>query len=806
MLVNYLNIALRSLLKSKAHTFINVSGLAFGIACVFLIILYLKGELSYDRFHEKPENLYRVTWAGGDPQTRTPHPMAQALKSDFPEVESAVSLTPLYAAGLTKETHSFRNPKSDTRYDEKNILAVDTTFFDVFSFPLVKGNPKTVLKQVNGVLLSESMAKKYFPGEDPVGQHLAVDAEDYLVEVVGVFKDVPQHSHFHFDFLVSYLREKSFDPQSPFYSWSDFGHYNYVRLRDGADPKALEGKLMPWMRKYLPLPDQDYQSLVEHGYGFRLQPITDIHLRSKLRWELEANGNIEYVYMLSAAALLTLIIACVNFMNLTTAKSAERAKEIGVRKTLGAGQGQLSFQFLGESVIMALISVAIAILVIEVSLPVFNSLTGLAFSIDYARDGLILLLLGIFIGLLSGLYPSFYLSGIKPHLVLKGKMVQTPGGVGFRKGLIVFQFFMSMILISSAFIIYSQLDYLTHKNLGFGKEAVLVVPVKNESGMRRFEALQNELLRINGIVSVTASSNIPGGQFNQHQIAPLDFPDDEVASSEAFVDYDFFRTLNIPLVEGRTFSRNNPADSTATFVLNEAAAMQLHLKEPVTGKDMWWKKHEDRSMQRGKIIGVVKDFHFQSLHEPIRPLIFMLTRRRFNHILIKLNTENFSEKLAAIGKRYRQFEPVYGFEFSFLEDRLNAQYASEQRTGLILGIFTVIAILIASLGLFGMSLLSFQQKTKELSVRKVLGATLRNMLVLLVGDFTKLILLAVVLAAPLAWWIMNGWLANFSYRIHIHPMVFVGSGLVLVLIAWGTLSYFTIKASRLNPAETLKNE
>ncbi|HEX8041257.1 MAG TPA: ABC transporter permease [Chryseosolibacter sp.] len=806
MLSNYLNIALRSLLKSKAHTVINVFGLAFGIACVFLIILYVKGEVSYDRFHRKAENLYRITWGGSEPQTRTPHPMAQALKSDFPEVVSAVSLTPLYAAGLTKETHSFRNPKSDTRYDEKNILAVDTTFFDVFSFPLVKGNPKTALKQVNGVLLSESMARKYFPGEDPVGQQLAVDAEDYLVEVVGVFKDVPQNSHFHFDFLVSYLREKSFDPQSPFYSWSDFGHYNYVRLRDGADPKALEKKLMPWMRKYLPLPDQDYQSLVDHGYGFRLQPVTDIHLKSRLRWELEANGDIEYVYLLSAAALLTLVIACVNFMNLTTAKSAERAKEIGVRKTLGAGQSQLSFQFLGESVIMALIAVAVGVLVIEVSLPVFNSATGLSFAIDYAQDGPILLLLGISIGLLSGLYPSFYLSGIKPHLVLKGKMAQTPKGAAFRKGLIVFQFFMSMILISSALIIYRQLDYLTHKDLGFGKEAVLVIPVKNESGMRRFEALQNELLGIDGVVSVTASSNIPGGQFNQHHIAPLDFPDEEVASSEAFVDYDFFRTLNIPLAEGRAFSRSNPSDTVATFVLNEAAAMQLHLKEPVAGKEMWWKRYEDRSMLRGKIIGVVKDFHFQSLHEPIRPLIFMLTRRRFNHILIKLNTENLSGKLAAIKARYKQFEPVYGFEFSFLEDRLNAQYASEQRTGVILGIFTVIAILIASLGLFGMSLLSFSQKIKELSVRKVLGATLRNILVLLIGDFTKLILLAVVLAAPLAWWIMNNWLANFSYRIHIHPMVFIGSGLALVLIAWGTLSYFTVKASRLNPAETLKNE
>lgn len=805
MIANYINIAIRNLLKSRAHTFINVFGLAFGIACVFLIILFLRGELSYDRFHYKAENLYRITWEDNNPQTRTPHPMAQAMKRDFPEVESAVSLTPLYAAGLTRETHSFHNPKSDQRYDEKNILAVDTTFFDVFSFPLVKGNPKTVLKQVNGILMSESMARKYFGDTDAVGQQLAVDAKDYL-EVVGVFKDVPKNSHFHFDFLVSYLGEKSANPDNPFYSWADFGHYNYVRLRDGADAKALERKLMPWIRKYLPVSDLQYQSLLDLGYGLRLQPVTDIHLRSHLRWELEANGNIEYVYILAAAALLTLIIACVNFMNLTTAKSAERAKEIGVRKTLGAGHRQLSAQFLGESVIMALISVAIAILIIELALPVFNSVTGLDLSIEYSRDGSILLLLGLVVGVLSGLYPSFYLSRIKPHLVLKGKMVQSPRGAGLRKGLIVFQFFTSMILVSSAVIIFSQLEYLIHKDPGFSKEEVVIIPVKNESGMKRFEALQSELLKVDGVVDVTASSNIPGGQFNQHQIAPLDFPDERIAASEAFVDYDFFKTLNIPFVEGRTFLRTNAADSGMTFVLNETAAKQLHMKEPVTGKEIWWKRHEDNSSFRGRVIGIVKDFHFQSLRDPIRPLIFMLTRERFNYILVKLNTQDFQKKLAAIEKTYREFEPIYGFEFSFLEDRLNAQYASEQRTGIILGTFTVIAILIASLGLFGISLLTFQQKIKELSVRKVLGATLQSILVLLVGDFTKLILLAVVLATPIAWWLMSGWLSNFSYQISIQPLVFIASGFLLILIAWATLAYFTVKASRLNPAETLRSE
>lgn len=806
MLSNYLNTILRGLLKNKVHAFINVFGLTFGIACVFLIILYLQTELSYDRFHERAKDLYRVTWVDNNPQTRTPHPMAQALKSDFPEVEDAVSITPLYAAGLSRETHSFLNPRSGVRYDEKNILAVDTTFFDVFSFPMVKGNPETALKQVNGVLLSESMAKKYFPGEEPVGQQLAVDGAAYMVEVTGVFKDIPRNSHFHFDFLVSYLREKSLDSLDAFYSWADFGHYNYIRLHDGADPKALESKLMPWIRKYIDIPDATYEAMTGQGYGFRLQPVTDIHLHSRLRWELEPNGNIEYVYILSAAALITLVIACINFINLTTAKSAERAKEIGVRKTLGAGQRQLSLQFMGESVVMALIAMLVAIMIIEVSLPVFNSATGLGFQIQYREHGLMLFFLGLFIGLVSGLYPAAYLSRVQPHLILKGRRGQRPGGSGLRNGLIVFQFFMSMVLISSAIIIYSQLQFLTHKDPGFDKEAVVVIPVKNESGMRRFEPLQHALREIGGVLAVSASSNLPGGAFNQHQIASTEFPDDAIPASEIFVDYDFFNAMNIGLLEGRGFSRNTRADSAGAFILNETAMRQLNLETPAVGKEIWWKQQEKNTMQRGTVIGVVKDFHFQSLHEPIRPLLFVPTDHQFNHIVIKLETEDFQDKIAAIERTYQAFEPVYAFEFSFLEDRLNGQYASEQRTGAILGIFTVVAILIACFGLFGISLLTFQQKIKELSVRKVLGATLSNMLVLFVGNFTRLILLAVVLATPFAWWIMDRWLLNFAYRISIDPLAFVISGLALIAIAWVTLSYFTVQTARLNPAETLKNE
>ena len=803
MLYNYFNIAIRNLLKNRVHTVINILGLAFGITCVFLITIYINHELSYDRFHNRAEDLYRISWEDENPQTRTPHPMAQALANDFPEVENAVSLTPLWGAGLTRETHAFKHPQKNERYDERNILSVDTTFFQVFDFPLVKGDPKTALKKINGVLISESMARKYFGDEDPIGKHLAVDSASYLVEVVAVFKDVPANSHFHFDFLVSYLREKYLNPGSRFYSWADFGHYNYVRLKPGTDAKQLEAKLMDWSKKYLDWSSQNYESLAARKHQFRLRPVTDIHLKSRLHWELEANGNIDYIYILGAAALFTLIIACVNFMNLTTAKSAERAKEIGVRKTMGAFRSQLSLQFLAESVSVALIAVLLSFLIIESVLPMFNIFTGLSLEIHYLTYVPILLGGGIVVGIISGLYPSLYLSGVKPHLVLKGKLAQTPQGSSLRRTLIVLQFSISMILISSAVIIFSQLDFLRKKNLGFGKDEVIVIPVKNDDGMPNFDAFRNELLRLPGVTSVSASSNIPGTQFNQHAVSLVNKPMDRINSSEAYVDYDFFKALGIAIAEGRTFVRDSPTDGKA-FVLNETAARQLSADGSMVGREILW-NHDDEVI-RGTVIGVVKDFNFQSLHEPVRPLLFMLSGDNFNYMLIKLETGDFKGKIASIEKLYKTFETTFGFEFSFLEDQLNDQYAEEEKAGNILGIFSGIAILIACFGLFGMSMLMFYQKAKEVSVRKVLGATPYSLLVLLLGNFTKLIVVAIVIASPATWYVMKGWLNNFTYQVTIQPLTFILSGLSLILIAWITLSYFTVKTSRLNPAETLKNE
>jgi putative ABC transport system permease protein len=804
MFINYFKTGFRNILKNGLQSGINVFGLALGLACVFLITVYVNHEMTYDQFFPDSENVYRITWESDNSQTRTPHPMAQAMVNDFPEVESAVSLSPYWAAGLTREIFSVRNLEKDIKFDERNALMVDSTFFDVFQLPIVLGDAKKALRSTNGILLSETAVKKYFGDDDPIGKHLAVGSDAELLEVMAVFKDIPERSHFHFDLLASYVREKSFDGDDEYYTWKDFGHFNYIRLKPGADPKELEAKLMQWSRKYIEFSDEFFRNALSNNIGFRVQPIKDIHLKSHLRWELEPNGNIEYVYIMVAAALLTLIIACINFMNLMTAKSAERAKEIGIRKTLGAFRRQLTFQFLSESILISLLAVGLSILIIEVSLPAYNSITGQNYTLNYFDPAGLLMLLGIGLvtGIIAGAYPSLVLSAIRPQSILKGKYMGSSQGITLRKVLLVAQFSISMALITGVAVIFNQLNFIRNKNLGFKKEEVLVIPLKNSDVGRRLDAVKSELLRIEGVTAVSASSNLPGGQFNQNSVFSTEHPEDAVDFSEAFVDYDFLKTMNVELADGRFFLPQSQADSGVAFVINEKGADQLHLENPV-GKEIRWEAY-GRTIT-GRVIGVMKDFHFQSLHESIQPLIF-ISYPSYNHLILKLDPANLETKLDQIKKVYATFDDSFEFEFAFLDDRLNKQYMAEERTGIIFASFASLAILIACFGLFAMAMLTFNQRLKEISIRKVLGASVSGLIFLLLNDFTKLILIAILIATPVAWWMMDRWLDNFIYQVGIHPMVFVISSLILLIISWITLSYFTLKTSRINPTETLKSE
>lgn len=787
---------------------INIFGLAFGLCCVLLISLYVKDELSYDKFHTDADDIYRIAWWDENPQTRTPHPMALDMKRDFSEVVSATTLSPLWGPGLTKRIFSIRNPKTNVTFDETSVLSVDSTFLDVFSFNLIKGNKDKVLRNIGGILISESFASKYFGDQDPIGKELAIDNDEILLVVEGVFENVPNNSHFHFDMLISYVSLKAFDPDSgDYYTWNDFGHFNYIRLQPGTNAKALESRLLAWSGKYIQITEEDLRREANGEIGFRLQRMTDIHLHSKIRWELEKNGNVDYVYIMTAAALFILIIACINFMNLTTARSTERSKEIGIRKSLGAFKKQVAGQFLGESLITVFIALVFAGLLAEVSLPFFNYITDKSLDIKYVEEPqiiLIFILVGIFTGFVAGIYPSLFLSSVNPVTSLKGIEKIKPKGAWLRKGLLVFQFTISMVLITGSIIIYDQLHFIKNKDLGFDKQRVINIPLKNQELVERFEAMKNEFLKVPGVKAVSAASNLPGQQFNQNRIFDSNQPDNSVNSSQVYVEYGIFDVLGLEFIDGRGFDKANPNDLNNALIINETAARNLGLIDPV-GKEVSWDWDDDANPFKGNIIGLVKDFNYQSLHEPIRPLLFKL-HSGYNHILLKVDGNNIAETIAASEKVWQQFEDRFVFEYSLLSDDLEYQYTGEEKTAEVFGGFSAIAILIAAFGLFGIATISFQRRKKEVSIRKVLGASVSTILSLLLKDFTRLIVVAIILAIPLAWWVMNRWLENFTFRINMNPINFAIAGASLVVIAWLTVSYLTLQTARKNPIDSLKEE
>ena len=806
MIKNYFIIAFRNLLKNRVYTLINIFGLTVGLSSVIMILLYVQDEMNYDKYDPQTANIYRIYWQSANPQTRTPHPMAQALVKDFPEVESAVTLSPIWGPGLTRQSFSVRNLKKDIRYNEKDILSVDSTFFEVFPIQMVIGNRNKVLRTPGKLLLSESAAKKYFGDEDPIGKFLAVDDDENLIEVEGIFADFPRQSHFHATALVSYVHMKSFeDPESAYYTWADFGHFNYIKLHPNADVKKLEGQLLEWAGNYIDASDEDIRRIIQNNEGFRLQNIRDIHLKSHLMWELEANSDIEYVYIMMAAAFLILIIAAINFMNLTTAQSAERAKEIGVRRTLGALKRQLSFQFIGESLLIALFSMILAGFAVEILLPYFNDLSGKALEVSLIRNPTIILsilAIGLLTGILSGLYPSSILSSINPVLVLKGKFTTSKRGNRFSKMLVVFQFAMAIILISGTIIILNQMNFIQNKNLGFSKESTLMIPIRQWDLRRNFETLQTELLNVPGVQKVGATSNVPGTQFNQNPIFRADDASNRVNASQMYVDYDLIETLDLEILDGRGFTRAFPGDTTNAFIINEAAASSLQLSDPV-GKEIILEM--DENQYRGNIIGVIKNFHYQSLHQPVRPVI-MQRLPYYNTILVRFNSTNIAETINEIERVWGKFDDNFGFEYSFLDDTISSQYSSENKMGLVFGVFASIAIIISCMGLFGLASLNFAQRKKEVGIRKIMGAPLSNLLLNLVKDYSKLIIVSTVVAIPIAWFVMSDWLNHFVFKANISAWVFIATGFGTLIIAWLTIGYLTLRTASINPVETLKED
>ena len=803
---NHIALFLRVLQKNKLFAFINLAGLTAGMVCVTLITMFIRDELSYDRHIPDSDRIYRIAWFGDNPQTRTPHPMALALVHDMPEVESATTLSPLWGPGLTRQTFEVKNIERDIHFNEAGILGVDSTFLDVFPFPLIKGNPKKVLRTPGKILISASTAVRYFGTDDPVGKRLAVDRDENVVEIEGVFKDIPANTHFHFDLLVSYVHLKAMERgRSEYYTWRDFGHFNYIKLRPGASPEQLEAKLMEWARVYLEIPDEYFNKIIASQNRFRLQPINDIHLRSHIRWELEPNGNIEYIYILSGAALFILIIACINFVSLSTAKSVDRAKEIGLRKTFGAGKKQLYLQFFGESLLLSLSASLLTLIALELLLPYFNLLTQKHLPLALVQQSfevLLILLIGVAIGVLSGLYPAFHLSSLRLQAVLKGKFSTSSGGRFTQKSLVVIQFALAMILISSCFALVQQILYLKNKPLGFEKEHVIVVPFRNDLLQHNFKTTKEELLKIPGVLAVSATSNIPGKQFNQNPITLVKDPQRRVDVSEAFVDYDFANSMGIKLTAGRFFVKDSKADSSEAVVINETTAHQLGLKVPV-GQQI--RIEEDGENWDRTIIGVMEDFHFQSLHQSIQPLVFF-PGARYNFAVLKVDGSQAQSVASSLSDSWQNLYHGFGFEYYFLDEVMNRQYQSEQNMSVILIFFTVVGILITCMGLLGLAIVNFKLREKEVGVRKVLGSSTQGIQFLLLKSLMGPILLALVIGIPFALLVISYWLQNFTYHIRFNPLTFAFSSLIVIGVVLITISFLVRKTSSINPAEILKSE
>lgn len=804
MLKSYLKIALRNLLKHKAYSFINIAGLAVGLACCLLISLYVKDELSYDRYHAKADRIFKVATEvrSAEKQSQfalTPAPLAEALARDFPEVETTTRLFTFFGEGLVRY--------GEKRFNEPRIYFGDSTFFDVFSIPLLRGEIKTALAQPNTVVLSESAARKYFGSNDPLGKTLSINNDGLDLQVAGVMQDIPANTHFHCDFLISLSTTRM--SRNPSFI-TNINFHTYAVLRPNASAQTLEAKFPEAIKKYVAAQvaarfGQSFEEFTAAGIEtkWQLVPITDIHLRSRREYEIEANGNIATVYLFAAIAAIVLLIACINFMNLAAARSASRAKEIGVRKVIGSNRLQLLRQFLTESLLLSFLALLAGLVLVELFLPTFNQLAGKQIETSFfANAASIAILLGVtlLVGLLAGSYPAFVLSAMRPVLVLKSSSPVSASGTWIRRGLVVFQFAISVALIAGTFIVHSQLGFVLNRSLGFDKEQVLVIKRASALGQQR-ETFKQRLLQNPSVNNVAASTTLPGKLYGRSTYRALGAPaENSHAMHEMYVDENFLPTLGIALKSGRNFSREFATDTSAV-ILNEAAAKLFGWANPL-GQTL---TQPGDSLWRAAVIGVVKDFHFESLHKPIQPLV-ILHQPFFQYLSVRLRPENFAATVQAVESLWKEFVPQQPFEFSFLDQDFDAQYRAEERTGKIFGLFAALAIFIACLGQFGLASHTIQKRTKEIGVRKVLGASATSIVGLLSKEFVRLVVMAVLIAAPMAYYIMNRWLQDFAYRIEIGWWVFALAGGVALLIALITVSTQAIKAALANPVEALRYE
>jgi len=796
MLKSYLKIAFRNIIKHKGFSFINITGLAIGLTCTILMLVYVNHELSYDRFHKNAENIYKVfSKTETDWYALSSGALKSAIVDGFPEVINAARVCPW---GGYIDFDGFINYEGH-RYKENRFFIVDPEFLDIFTFPLISGTPKKALSEPFSVVLTQEMAEKYFNNKDPIGKILKFDGK-YEYKVTGILKNIPANSHLIFDFLISLNTIYSTSYQGrieELINWENYFSATYIQLEKGSDPNTIENKLQALVQR----------NLGERSEGkFHLQPLTKIYL-NPMNPPIGISGDVSYVYLFSVIAFISMLIACFNYINLSTARSTNRMKEVGIRKVVGANRFNLVKQFFSESILYIVISLIVSIFLVKLFLPAFGSFIDRGLSFRLVSDSVLLLELiciTVFLGIFSGSYPALFLSSFSPFNMLKGGfIIRGQRSNKIRNSLVFIQFIFFISLVICTFSVYNQLSYIKNTNLGFTRDNIIVVPVAQMNLERNYEALKTELSRHSQISGISVSNKLPSLITGGGDARWEGKTDENIRFIHGLVDYSFLDLYGIELLQGRNFSKEIPADIKQAYLLNETAVKAIGWKAPIGKRFNQWGEED------GFVIGVIDDFHFLPLHHKIESLVISLIQNEWEeaaYISIKISTNDITGTMSFVEQKFKKFLPDYSFSYTFFDDQIDRMYDSERKLWQSLIIFTLIAVFIACLGLLGLASFTAEQRTKEIGIRKVLGASVSGIFMLLSQEYTKCVVLANIIAWPVAYHFINKWLQNFAYKINLSVWNFIFSGLVALAIAILTVGYQTIKAAYANPVNSLRYE
>ncbi len=802
MLRNYFIVAIRNIRKDKFYSLINVLGLMLGIASCILIAIYVQDEISFDRFNTKANRIYRVvefieTEGSGERSSSAPFPTGPTLLEEY----SNLIETQVRFFDFQSPTLLISEKTSEKEFNEPHVLFVDSTFFSLFDYEVSKGDKGTALQKPNSVLLTESAAKRYFGDEDPLGKLLQIEGRQELI-VTGVMPDPPRNAHFQFEFLVSFSTLRNFfNGQYP-QNWYWNPCWTYLLLKEGVQPVEIENYFPAFIKKYFP-------EFIQDEARMALQPLTDIHLKSNLEFELEPNSSEANIYVFMVIGAFILFIASMNFMNLSTARSAKRAKEVGLRKTLGSERKQLIFQFLLESLIISFVAIVLAIVLAVIGLSSFNALAEK--SVDYSiffNPTILVSLVAIFVvvGLGSGVYPALVLSSFVPIQVLKDSMAKGGRAAVLRKSLVVLQFSLSIIMIISTVIAINQLNFLRKSNTGFDQDQILYISALRTPITQTYPAFKKELEQREDVVSVTGVLDVLGSK-HQGDNYRFEGMDKSKLFSVVWVNHDFFKTFDLEIVEGRSFNETIPTDDSLALIVNEALVDQMDWKAgEVVGKSFEYGQYH------GEIVGVVEDFNFVSKHKEIEPLVIQLrsSPAHFNfslkYVAIKLNSKDLPKTLSAVGSKWKELAPGRPFDYFFLDQELDKLYKDEEKLGKVAGIFSLLAVIVACLGLFALASFMTEERKKEIGIRKVMGGSESQIVMLLSKDFSKLIAIAFLIACPLAWYAIRWWLSSFAFHVEINWLIFILVGMATLFMALLTISYRSLQAAFANPVNTLRHE